>query len=87
VTVIINNEIRIRSHFFKKHGLSVGRNAYATEYYHPNNNFASLFVSAEQPSQPELIHINVDCIDGLFNIIKRYKVDTYTGQYVILNHG
>jgi hypothetical protein len=82
VTVIINNEIKIKTPFFEGHPQE-GHAVFATEYYHLKSDKANLFVSVDKPSQPELLFINVDCVDGAGDIIKRYKIDTYTGNYIV----
>lgn len=82
MTVALNGEIKIKTPFFRE-ALVGGTVAFATEYYHPKADSASLFISAERPSQPELLFVNVDCIDGGGKLIKRYKIDTYTGNYII----
>jgi hypothetical protein len=86
VTVLLNGDIQINVKDFNPAGLTIGRQAYVTEYYplDMEGNRPRPFVSASKPSKPEVLFINVDCLDGGENVMTRYRIDTYTGQYKVM---
>jgi hypothetical protein len=66
--------------------LNLNEAAIALEYY-------TLDIEGKAPSwiftpklidQAEIIFINVDCIDGGNNLIKRYRISPYTGEYKVM---
>lgn len=86
VTVLIRGDIQLNVTDFCSAGLQIGRMAYVTEKYslEMEKKKPGLFVSAKQPTRPDIQFINVDCIDGGGNLIKRYRIDGFTGEYVVI---
>lgn len=64
----------------------IGQNVYATEYYGLDMETESpKFVVSSRPiEEPRLLFVNVDCLDGGGNIIKRYRVSPYTGSFKVI---
>lgn len=77
---------------FAGEGLVLGDNTFEpgdavtiTEYYplDVDGNHPEWLVTRSPFRDPELLYVNVDCLDGGGNIIKRYRVSPFTGEHVI----
>lgn len=86
VTILIRNDIQLNVECFDAAGLKIGQRAFVTEKYSLDmeSRKPGLFVSADKPERPDIQFINVDCLDGGGNVIKRYRVDAFTGEHVVM---
>ena len=69
--------------------LFVNGTAFAIEYYtlDMEGKPPEWLITSAIPDQLEILFVNVDCIDSGLNIVKRYRVSTYTGQCKIMELG
>lgn len=69
--------------------LALGNIAFVTEYYTIDMEGKSpgWLITPFLIKQSEVLFINVDCIDGGGNIIKRYRISPYTAEFKIMEMG
>jgi len=71
--------------------VSLNETAIAIEYYplDMEGKAPQWVIASKNIDQPEILFINIDCLDGGFNIIKRYRISPYNGEYKLMgmNHG
>lgn len=79
--------------FFDDHGIlsteswqADDLHCYVHEYYPLNmeGNPPQWFIAKEPINNAHHIFVNLDVIDGGGNVLKRYRVSTFTGQHVII---
>ena len=82
VTILVN-DIQLDIENYSPTGLKVGRNAYIIEKYSLDmeNDKPYFFVCAVKPERPDVQFINVDVLDDNSNIITRFRIDAFTGEY------
>ena len=66
--------------------LNLNEAAIALEYYplDMEGKTPSWIFTTKLIEQAEIIFINIDCIDGGNNLIKRYRVSPYTGEFKVM---
>ncbi len=67
-------------------GVQVGKTAYVSEYYplDAEGQRPGFFVSRKPIERPDILFVNVDCLDGGGNLMKRYRISTYDGKYTVI---
>lgn len=86
VKIVINNSIQINTPHWKG-PLKAGDRAYVTEYYPVDieGKTPTIFASKKPVRDASVIFVNLDCLDGGGNIVKRYRVSPFTGAHRVLN--
>lgn len=77
------NGIRLNDEIFE-----IGDEAYAYDYYHLSMEHQppGILITHLKINEPRLLFVNVDCLDGGGNLIKRYRCSPFTGSYLILSY-
>lgn len=69
--------------------IEIGDAATAYEHYFltMEEQRPGLLVTKKDIAEPRMLFINVDCLDGGDNLIKRYRISPYTGECLVIIHG
>jgi hypothetical protein len=83
ILVVNVNGQEIRASRVSNLDFEVGQHIIVTEYYglYMEGEKSGFIASHHSISDPRILFINVDCLDGGGNLIKRYRVSPYSGAY------
>lgn len=87
VAVDIGNGREIRADRVSDDVFEIGQVVWATEYYNMfmEQSAPGFVVSHSSIKEPRLLFVNVDCLDGGGNLMKRYRISPYSGAYRIVS--
>lgn len=92
---VVFRAFRNEEHYFEGHGIlspeiwnKADLHCYVTEYYPLNmeGKRPGWFISHRPLKDANYLFINLDVLDGGSNIIKRYRISPFTGEYRVLEY-